>query len=139
MIPKIIHQIYFNLTETELEDHDVFYESHKTCKSYADYQYILWTEEDCQNLIEAEFPQYKEFYNNFRFEIQKIDFIRFCILYSFGGFYVDLDMMMLKPFDNLRGNKIVFHNVRHSQPTWSFIENDFMGSDPKLQLWLENN
>tara|TARA_R100000808_G_scaffold5859_2_gene17698 strand:- start:2288 stop:2947 length:660 start_codon:yes stop_codon:yes gene_type:complete len=137
MIPKIIHQIYFNLSNTVLADHKIFYQSHNICKKYTDYHYMLWSEKECEDLLNCEFPQYKDFYNNFRYEIQKIDFIRFCILYRYGGFYVDLDMFMLKSFNELLARKVVFHNVRHVKPNWSFIENDFMGSVPKFQLWLD--
>ena len=132
MIPKIIHQIYFDLGIGSIENNNTFFESHNKFKSLEEYKYILWTEKDCENLIKSDFNEYFDFYNNFRFEIQKIDFIRFCILYKYGGVYVDLDFFPLKNFDNLLLSDIVFHNIRYMKPNYSYIENDFMGSKSNL-------
>ena len=135
MIPKIIHQIYFDLGIGNIENNKVFFESHNKFKSLKDYKYILWNKKDCENLVKSDFNEYFDFYNNFRFEIQKIDFIRFCILYKYGGIYVDLDFLPLKNFDDLLVSDIVFHNIRYIKPNYSYIENDFMGSKSNLTFW----
>lgn len=137
MIPKIIHQIYFNLTGNGIDYFPVFKKSKQICQGYTDYEYILWNEESCEQLIKNEYPEYYKFYNSFRFEIQKIDFVRFCILHKYGGFYIDLDMYILKPLDALRKKNMVFHNVRHVQKNYSYIENDFIGSVADSELWLQ--
>ena len=138
MINKIIHQIYFNLTDREIDEIEEFKQSSDICKNQKGYEYKLWSEDDCQNLIDEHYSDYKSLYDNFRFEIQKIDFIRFCILHKFGGVYIDLDMFILKPLcDLLKGKKYVFHNVKDVQPNWSLIENDFMASIEGSPLWLD--
>ena len=77
MIPKIIHQIYFDLGIGNIENNKIFFESHNAFKSLKDYKYILWNKEECDNLVKLNYNKYYDFYKNFRFEIQKIDFIRF--------------------------------------------------------------
>ena len=134
MIPNKIHQIYFNLLGKELEEIDLFYQSHKCCKSQDGFEYKLWTEQECDDLIKNSFSDYYDFYNSFRFTIQKIDFVRFAILRKYGGIYIDLDMFIIKNLKPMLRHKFVFHNVRHAQPNYSFIENDFIASEP-IELW----
>ncbi len=41
--------------------------------------------------------------------IQKIDFAKYCIIYTYGGVYVDMDSECLKSIDGLfTGKKIYF-------------------------------
>jgi len=101
MIPKIIHQIYFDMTGNGIDYFPMFVKSKEICQSYADYEYILWDEKKCLDLIAKDYPEYLSFYNSFRFEIQKIDFVRFCILHKYGGFYIDMDMYKLRSLDLL--------------------------------------
>lgn len=136
MIPKKIHQIYFNLTGKEIDHFPMFVESKRICESYSDYEYMLWDEDSCLELISKHYPKYLDFYQGFRYEIQKIDFVRFCILHKHGGFYIDMDMFILKSFDSLRSKDYVFHNIRHVQKNYSFIENDFIGSIAGSPIWL---
>jgi len=136
-IPKIIHQIYFNLYDKKLEENPIFLESHNNCKSQEGYKYMLWDEEKSLKLLKNDYPQYLEFYKNFRYNIQKIDFIRFCILHKYGGFYIDLDMTILKPLTPLINNTYIFHNIHHSKPNYSFIENDFMASLKDIHIWSD--
>jgi len=137
MIPAKIHQIYFNWHNKELEEIELFRKSVESVKEKnPDFEHKVWTEEECLNLVEKEFPEYKDFYLNFRYPIQKVDFIRWCILYTFGGIYMDLDMHCIKNFEPLRNNKILFHSIRHIVPDHSeFVINDLMASVPKYRLW----
>jgi mannosyltransferase OCH1-like enzyme len=137
VIPKIIHQIYFDLTGNGIEHFPIFLESKAICESYTDYEYILWDEVSCQKLVSEYYPEYADFYANLRYEIQRIDFVRFCILHRFGGFYIDMDMFILKPLDALTAKDFVFHNIRHVKKNYSFIENDFIGSIQGSPLWKQ--
>ncbi len=40
------------------------------------------------------------------YDVQRIDFLRFVVLYVYGGFYVDLDLINLKSLD-----KLTYYNV----------------------------
>ena len=135
MIPKIIHQIYFNLFDKELEENDIFLQSHNICKNPKGYEYMLWDETSTFELLKNDYPSYIDFYNNLRYDIQRLDFIRFCILHKYGGIYIDLDMIILQPLDNLLKNEFVFHNIRNVKENYSFIENDFIATAPKNKMW----
>tara|TARA_Y100000593_G_scaffold67537_1_gene124157 strand:+ start:2357 stop:3055 length:699 start_codon:yes stop_codon:yes gene_type:complete len=138
-IPKMVHQIFFNFFG-ELEENKIFHKSHTEFKGLEGFEYILWGEDECENLVIESFPEYHDLYSNFKYKIQKIDFVRFAILYKYGGMYVDLDMLPLKnPAELLSNNEenLIFHNIRHVKKNYSYIENDFMASVEKNDFWVK--
>ena len=50
MIPKIIHQIWWNIGNGNLPDNYVKY-SNKWKERYPDFEYKLWNQGDCMKLI----------------------------------------------------------------------------------------
>lgn len=98
-VPKIIHQIWYQGEEHVPQNYN-FYAS--TWKHYnKDYEYLLWDHEDIEHLISKIFPQYFVFYSSLPEMIQKIDFAKYCIMYAYGGIYIDMDCECLKPIDDL--------------------------------------
>ena len=88
-----VHQIYGLFNDNENMS-NLFMESHNCFKSWAkknQYQYILWGEKECNELIDIEYPEYFEMYKKTRFPIMKCDIVRLCILDQYGGLYADLD------------------------------------------------
>ena len=136
MIPKKIHQIYFDFYGKDFTDNQLFVQSQNSFKElHKDYEYKLWNEYECEQLIKSNFPEYYNFYVNMRHKIQKVDFARCVILYIEGGLYADLDMICLKRIDNLLKNPLVLHNVKDVHPNYSFIENDIMACEQRSQLF----
>jgi len=142
MIEKKIHQIYFDFYGKTFEENKLFVESQKSflnnCKGY---EYKLWSEKECNDLVLQNFPQHYDFYINLRHKIQQVDFARCVILYCCGGLYADLDMICLKPIEELLKNNVVFHNVKDVHPNYSFIENDIMAcrKGSNIMLAIINN
>lgn len=95
----------------------------------------IWYEEDCNRLIETHFPEHKTFFHSLRWWIQRCDFIRYCILYTYGGFYFDFDYTVCKDLtflyleNDLVLSKELFHNV-------FILSNFLMMSHPKHPFWL---
>jgi len=136
MIPKKIHQIYFDFYGKGFESNDIFVQSQNSFKElHKDYEYKLWNEEECEQIVKSNFPQYYSFYKNMRHKIQQVDFARCVILYVEGGLYADLDMICLKSVDPLLEHNIVFHNVKDVHPNYSFIENDIMACKKGSELF----
>jgi len=137
MIPKIVHQIFFNLRDEKIEDIPLFQKSIESIKKHnPNVKHILWDEEMCLNLMIKDFPEYLYFYVNMRYDIQRIDYIRNVILHSFGGIYVDLDMICLKNIDDLFKKRFFIHSLRHLKPNHSeFVLNDLMGSEKGFKFW----
>jgi mannosyltransferase OCH1-like enzyme len=92
---QIIHQIFFQFKNGKpLEDIPTFMEQINKTQGYClnyNIPYKMWDRPACDKLI-SKYPQYKDLYENFREEIQQIDFIRYLILYDEGGIYVDCDV-----------------------------------------------
>ena len=115
-IPKKIHQIYGIFGDgVPIEQIPVFKEYSEKTKQFAKhygYQYKMWDLKECEELLVDYFPQYIELWNNFRFPIQRADFIRYCILFIEGGWYIDCDVYPLRDLKS-------FHNKFHVFTTWS--------------------
>ena len=73
-----------------------------------DYEYLFFTDESIEKFFKTHYPEYWNTYNTLPIKIQKIDFFRYVAVYHYGGFYLDLDISVLKPFDPLLRNSCVF-------------------------------
>ena len=137
MIPKIIHQIYFDLHNKKIEDIPLFKtSSERIQKLNPDYKYILWSEKKCSDLVKKEFPEYYDFYKSMRYKIQQIDYMRFVLLYVYGGIYVDLDLIPIRKLDSILNKKFFAYSLRGFIPKHhEYVQNDFMGSVKEFKLW----
>lgn len=92
-IPKIIHQTWKNeklpnafqlLSETWRE-------------MLPDWEYRLWTDEMNREFVRTYYPDFLEKYDAYPKNIQRADAIRYLLLQTYGGLYVDLDFECLEP------------------------------------------
>jgi len=103
-IPKIIIQTW---KDNNIPEKLKMYQD--TIKKYnPEYKYLFFTDIDINNFIQKEYPQYWDKFNGFPQKIQKIDFFRYLAVYHYGGFYMDMDMICLKNFDELLHYSLVF-------------------------------
>ena len=76
LIPKIIHQTYKNENIPE-----IWKPGQQACIDlHEDYQYILWTDEMAREFISEEFPWFLETWDNYPYNIQRADAIRYFAL-----------------------------------------------------------
>ena len=95
---NIIHQIWYN--ESPLPK--AFQILGNTWKqNYPNWEYILWNKEKMDIFVQSYYPQYWEKYNQFPYDIQRCDTVRYLILYKMGGLYVDLDYESLQSIEPL--------------------------------------
>jgi len=86
-IPKIIHQTWKNTDIPELYKPLI-----GTWKeNHTDWEYILWTDVMNRDFIENHHPDFLSIYDNFPHNIQRVDAVRYFILYEFGGVFIDMD------------------------------------------------
>jgi len=76
--------------------------------NHPDYQYLFFTDQDIEEFLKSNYPEYYQTYLNLPIKIQRIDFFRYVAVYHFGGFYMDLDMLCLKSFDDLLKYTCIF-------------------------------
>ncbi|MBA3752180.1 hypothetical protein H0X06_05330 [Candidatus Dependentiae bacterium] len=94
VIPKIIHQIWVGPKQPP----SIFKKSQESIAKYhPDWEYKLWTDAD----IPALNLHNKKFYDLADNYGEKADILRYEILYRYGGIYLDVDFVCLKPLDML--------------------------------------
>jgi inositol phosphorylceramide mannosyltransferase catalytic subunit len=98
-IPKIIHQIWIQGADVVPKRYTNKINSLKTHNP--EYQYILWDETNILKELDKLDVKYKNTYFKLEHLHQKADFGRYCLLYSYGGVYVDIDAYSKRGFDNI--------------------------------------
>ncbi|KAI9714901.1 MAG: hypothetical protein M1820_000190 [Bogoriella megaspora] len=121
LIPKIIHQTYINDSIPE-----VWKGAQKSCKDlHKDYEYKLWTDKKARDFIYTEYPWFLDTFDNYPYNIQRADAIRYFVLAHYGGIYIDLDDGCNRRLDPMLGYPAW---LRRTVPTG--ISNDAMGAVP---------
>ena len=87
-IPKIIFQTW--KTRRRLPSNFAYWRS-SFSKRNPTYQHVLWDDDDNRRFVDERFHWFIDAYDRFPAEIFRADLIRFFFLYSYGGFYSDLD------------------------------------------------
>lgn len=130
-IPKIIMQTWKN---TEVPDH---WKPSKTAieKLMPDWEYVLMTDDDNKNFCEQHFPDFLPYYEQFEYGIMRADAIRCMWLYVKGGLYLDLDIELVKPVDELFYEDHEIYVVKSGNFS-NYYTNAFMASKPGAQFWL---
>lgn len=99
-IPKIIHQTW--------KDHNIPDKWKKSKQQWTylhpNWTYILWTDNDIRNHIATYHPQFLELHDSYEYPIQRVDMIRYFILYDYGGVYSDLDLYPTKNIESFLYN-----------------------------------
>lgn len=100
-----------------------------------DWSYTLMTDDMNRDFVEEHFPDFLDSYDAFPHNIQRADAIRACWLYVHGGLYIDLDLMLMKPLDDILGydNDLYLINSGNLSNCYT---NAFMISRPKHPFWL---
>lgn len=101
-IPRRIHFIWFqdlysSHTALTLNSH-----APDLCRYYnPTYDIQIWNTTDASEFIKTEYPWFLSTYNDYRYPIQRIDALKYFILYHFGGVYMDLDIACRRPLEPL--------------------------------------
>lgn len=141
MIPKIIHQTWINSNIPESFQHW----QKSWGKMNPDFKYILWTNEDIEDLINEQDFEIKNLFYSYKNNICRIDLARYLILNKFGGLYVDIDFECLKPHHKLlSGHQLMMglepdthsnYKKTVSSGIRTIVCNAWMASEPKHPFW----
>ena len=83
-----------------------------------DYEYLFFDDGRVEEFIAQEFPQYRAVFESFEAPIQRYDFFRYLAVYHFGGFYLDLDVLLGSGLSTLLERGCVFPFERaHFEPS----------------------
>jgi len=135
-IPKIIHQIYFDPSGVP---ENLLILSQTWEDKHPDWEYRFWNERSIGQFMESNYQELIPLFHSFPLDVQRWDFVRYLILYRFGGLYVDLDYECIEPLDTLLWNTSCCmglepssHAIYKSMPF--IIGNALMASVPKHEF-----
>jgi hypothetical protein len=133
-----IHQILINDTNNPPDEfpefHNICYEQIK--KLYPDEEYHLYSGEELEGIIKNNFDDdvYVS-YKKLRPYACKADLARLCLLYLYGGLYIDLNLYFINTIPDLdRLEFFAFRDLsKMSKQSWA-VQNGIMYSTPKSKV-----
>ena len=131
--PKIIHQIYSfwdNKTPIHIKKR---MDNWKTM--HPDFKYILWDKKKSRDFIKRKYNWFIPIWDRYQYTIQRVDAIRYFILYEYGGIYSDIDLDPVKPLDDLLRKYREKNIILYKSPNSGLITNDFMVSKKGVSFW----
>ena len=133
---KIIHQVFIQFEPNkDLCDIPIFSTQTKLTQEYCksnNITYKLWREPDIDTLL-LKYTQFRKLYDNFKQPIQRVDFIRYLILYDQGGIYIDCDIHPIADITELFTMNQFF--VRWNDDKRMLPYNAVLGSKPNNPLY----
>jgi hypothetical protein len=116
-IPKIIYMCHKKLDEIKIY-------SKNWEKLNPDYKIILYDDDMCKKMLIDNYPQiYLDIFNYVENGPIKADFWRLCVLYLYGGVYVDADIEPIMPLNSFLEPDIYFVTVATYEEQYKFNPN----------------
>ena len=119
MIPKVIHYCWLS-NDTIPEDLKTYMGTWK--EKLPDYEFIKW---DFERFHKKQSLWVSQAFDNKKYAFA-CDYIRIFAIYHYGGIYMDMDMEVLKSFNNLIEKEYMFARERESE---DFIEAGCFGAE----------
>lgn len=121
-IPRIIHRTY-KTTDIPPQWQEPYSSCRRLNPTYKEY---FWTDEDARSFIETNFAWFLRIYDSYPYAIQRVDSLRYFLLWHYGGIYLDMDIGCRRPLDPLLDFAAVLPK------TWPYgVSNDVMASTPQ--------
>jgi mannosyltransferase OCH1-like enzyme len=95
-IPKIIIQ---TLKAKNLDDLYFRRSNHSITTLHPDYEHMVLGDHEQKEWVRNTYPLIYPFYANFTHDIQRSDFIRFLLIYHYGGYYFDSDVVVMQKIE----------------------------------------
>ncbi|KAL1518724.1 hypothetical protein AB1Y20_003011 [Prymnesium parvum] len=110
MYPRIFHNVWYNWRSNSIPDHYQAYR--KSCLlQHPTYKFILWVDEQNREFLQENYPWFVPFYDSFDQPVKMSDAMRYFLLYHYGGIYMDMDVLCLRPLDRLLESKSLSSSV----------------------------
>ena len=132
----MIHQILINSTNTlpKLPEYIKFCQS-QIKNLYPNEEYHLYSGKEIENIIENNFPkEILKVYHSFNPYAYRADLARYCLLYLYGGLYIDLSILCLNSLKLNDKNFFAFRDLSEFSDPWWAITNAIIYSKPKSNI-----
>jgi hypothetical protein len=95
-IPKIIIQ---TLKDKNLNDKFFRQSNHSIATLHPDYLHMVLGDHEQREWVRKTYPLIYPLYVNFTHDIHRSDFVRFLLIYHYGGYYFDSDVVLMQKID----------------------------------------
>ncbi|KAL2915935.1 hypothetical protein HK105_204358 [Polyrhizophydium stewartii] len=123
-VPRIIHQTW------KTDDIPAkWIKARGSCRYWhnrANWTHMHWTDASARAFIAHKFPEFLPTFDSYPYPIQRVDAVRYFILYEYGGVYLDLDIGCFRSMEPL----LKFSAVIPKTSPIGF-SNDFMMARPR--------
>jgi len=127
-IPKTVHCTYHNKDKIPKR---VIENLKKYCKGY---EIKIYDDDNCKKIIKQVNPSLVKRFDNLAQGAHKADLFRYCVLYLYGGVYVDIKTDFVKDLD-----KIIDHNKKNTLYTVLMVNRPTEKRESKLIKYLRMN
>jgi mannosyltransferase OCH1-like enzyme len=130
VIPNLLWQTYNNIDKIP----DKVYTN---LKQYApNYKHNIYDDEQCLNFLQNYYgDKVVKTFNDLQNPAHKADLWRYCILYMYGGIYLDIKTELLMPLENIFTNRSLLYTVIANED--GMIYQGILASPPKNKIFLE--
>ncbi|KAM7217580.1 glycosyltransferase [Rhypophila decipiens] len=99
-VPPILHHVSLG---SGAQSHSKWMEVRQTCLDiHPGWEAMLWTDDKANAFVAEQFPELESMWQSYRYPIQKIDSLRYMILYVYGGAILDMDLQCNRALGPLR-------------------------------------
>lgn len=136
-IPRILHQIFLVPNQSSPSRMPSrWIQARQSClreNNIHKWTYTLWSNESIMDFLSNHYPAFIPTWTSYRFLVQRVDSIRYLLLYHFGGIYLDLDIgcrTSLDPFlDMVTNHSRVSYMLAETSPFG--YANDVLAASPR--------
>lgn len=135
---KIIHQIWFSISfKSKLLLKKFKKYQHSWIVQNPTWRYMLWNQKNALQFMKFKFPEFLDVYKSYKYDIQRIDALRYFFLYAYGGMYADMDTECVKPIDEFLSfyKKDIYFVEDQSLSIYGHVSNFLMFSKPQNSFW----
>lgn len=127
-IPKHFHQTW----KTKIVPQRYALLLAETKRLHPEYEHTLWDDDAMNAFVRDSFPDFLPVFQSYDVHMKRVDAARYLWLYEFGGIYLDLDSVALRPLDDLLiGKSLLFGYAEKNQRKNNAIPNAFMAASPR--------
>jgi len=131
--PKIIHHVYIfprNNIDKNVKKRISIWKS-----MHPEYTFMFWDRKKSREFIKKNYGWFLKLYDNYPYNIQRCDAVRYFILYHYGGIYTDNDLESVKCITPLLEKYKDKECILYKSANSGLLTNDFMISKPKNIFW----
>ncbi|OAA34144.1 Glycosyltransferase, DXD sugar-binding motif protein [Metarhizium rileyi] len=101
LVPPVLHHIALGDNEGRWKGR--WGESVQSCIDiHPGWESHIWTDENASQFVADKFPELKELWDNYHYPVQRIDALRYMLLYAYGGVILDMDLKCKRALGPLR-------------------------------------